>query len=89
MANRINFGARATYLPDISNRSNCPPVERPRDLASAVRMAIQRHKSGEVPVIETDDIRVIGIHAISAVHDSQDFPSDDRAPSDPASPKSA
>jgi hypothetical protein len=51
-------------------------TERRMGLASAVRLAIERHKPGETPAIIGTSIQLNGIDAIRAVRALADFPAD-------------
>lgn len=76
MRDKIDYRSPAVYTTDISRAGWSVPVERPRDFATAVRLAISRYKEGDVPVIMSDDIHLVGIDAIRSVRKLKDFPAD-------------
>jgi hypothetical protein len=77
MTSKFDYDTPVAYVRDATGTH--PPggfTERRLGLASAVRLAIQRHKPGETPAIIGTSIQLNGIDAIRAVRALADFPSD-------------
>jgi hypothetical protein len=73
---KIDYRSPAVYATDLSRAGWSNPVERPRDFAAAVRLAITRYKDGDVPVVIGEDVHLVGIEPIKAVRRLKDFPAD-------------
>ena len=77
MTSKFDYDMPVAYIRDATAAH--PPgqfTERRMGLASAVRLAIERHKPGETPAIIGTSIQLNGIDAIRAVRALADFPAD-------------
>lgn len=77
MASKFDYDAPVAYIRD-ATATHAPGeyTERRLGPAKAVRLAIQRHKPGEVPAIIGTGIQLHGIDAIRAVRALDDFPAE-------------
>jgi hypothetical protein len=77
MPSTFDYDAQVAYIRD-ATATHGPGeyTERRLGLAKAVRLAIERHKPGEMPAIIGSGIQLHGIDAIRAVRALKDFPED-------------
>lgn len=75
MSSNLDFDAIVAYIRD-ATVAHAPGeyTERRIELAKAVRLAIERFKPGETPVIIGAGIDLYGIDAIRAVRQLEQFP---------------
>jgi hypothetical protein len=75
MASKLDFDAPVAYIRDTTGHKRPGEyTDRRTDLASAIRIAIAKHKPGEMPAIIGAGIQLNGIDAIRAVRALDDFP---------------
>jgi hypothetical protein len=77
MTSNFDYDTPVAYIRDATG-AHAPGqfTERRMGLASAVRLAVERHKPGETPAIIGSGIQLNGIDAIRAVRALADFPAD-------------
>jgi hypothetical protein len=77
MSGTFDYDAPVAYIRDaVGPHAPGEYTERRLALAKAVRLAIERHKPGEVPAIIGAGVQLHGIDAIRAVRALKDFPAD-------------